>query len=351
MVQRLHDALGFAEHAIRLVVHDAVAINPWLAALGVALFVLNEVVRTRGWVTILRCAYPSCPQLRERDVQMAYLAGTGLNAILPARGGDVVKLALVKRHIPESRWSTLVATFVPETLFETLFGAVLVAWMFARGFLPIPNQLGELPAFDASFVIDHPVLTLIIVVATVSATTVVIRLARRSGRATAARFKQGLRILGTPKRFLTGVVSWQALARLIRLGSLAAFMGAFHLPVTLETTVLVMAAQGAGRILPLGPASAGLRLAMLSYGFVEVTGHQVDIGEITIFTFGVGALLGATGLIIAGVVLAREFGTVAPRRVLEAARARFSADQDRGADWNPVEQLDHVGHPHPNAPV
>src|SRR5262249_61596445 len=254
-------------------VHDAVAINPWFLAVGTALYLLNEVVRTHGWVNILRCAFPGQP-LRERHVQMAYLAGSGLNAIIPARGGAVVKLALVKRHIPNAGWSTLVATFVPETLFETLFGAALVAWMFARGFLPVPNQLGELPAFDASFVIDHPGLTLILVIGAVALATIVIRIARRSGRATAERFKQGLRILGTPKRYLTGVVSWQALARLIRLGSLAAFMGAFHLPVTLETTVLVMAAQGAGRILPLGPASAGLRLAMLSYGFVEVTGHQ-----------------------------------------------------------------------------
>ena len=51
-------------------------------------------------------------------------------------------------------------------------------------------------------------------------------------------------------------------------------MAAFGLPVTPATVVLVMAAQGGGRIIPLAPASAGLRLAMLSYGFVEVTGQS-----------------------------------------------------------------------------
>jgi uncharacterized membrane protein YbhN (UPF0104 family) len=142
MVERLNDVLRFAEHSIRLLVHDAVAVNPWLAALGTALYFLNQVVRTRGWFTILRCAYPESADLRSRDVTLAYLAGAGLNAVIPARGGDVVKLALVKRHIPEARWSTLVATFVPETLFETLFGVLLVGWMLARGFLPVPNQLG-----------------------------------------------------------------------------------------------------------------------------------------------------------------------------------------------------------------
>ena len=104
--------------------------------------------------------------------------------------------------------------------------------------------------------------------------------------------------------------------RLIRLGSLAAFMAAFHLPVTLSTVVLVMAAQGGGRIIPLAPASTGLRLAMLSYGFVEVTHQAVDIAAITTFTFGVGAVLMLAGLVIALTIIAREFGTLSPKRAL-----------------------------------
>ena len=99
-------------------------------------------------------------------------------------------------------------------------------------------------------------------------------------------------------------------------------MAAFGLPVTPATVVLVMAAQGGGRILPLAPASAGLRLAMLSYGFVEVTGHPVDIAAITAFTFGVGAVMAVSGLAVASVILVQEFGTLSPRRAIAAARAR-----------------------------
>ena len=97
------------------------------------------------------------------------------------------------------------------------------------------------------------------------------------------------------------------------------------LPVTLSTVVLVMAAQGGGRIIPLAPASAGLRLAMLSYGFVEVTHQAVDIAAITTFTFGVGAVLSVSGLLVAGVILAREFGTLSPRTAMAAARQRVGA--------------------------
>jgi hypothetical protein len=117
------------------------------------------------------------------------------------------------------------------------------------------------------------------------------------------------------------VATWQALGRLIRLGSFAAFMQAFSLPVTPSTVVLVMAAQGGGRIIPLAPASAGLRLAMLSYGFVEVTGHAVDIAEITTFTFGVGALLMVAGLLVSVVALGAELETWSPRHALNTAKA------------------------------
>ena len=62
---------------------------------------------------------------------------------------------------------------------------------------------------------------------------------------------------------------------------------------------------------------------MLSYGFVEVTGHQVDIAAITAFTFGVGAVLALAGLVLALTIIADEFGTLSPRRVLAIARQRI----------------------------
>jgi len=154
--------------------------------------------------------------------------------------------------------------------------------------------------------------------------------ARRRAAGFVTGLRRGLVILGTPRRFLTAVASWQALARLLRLLALAAFMAAFSLPVTPATVVLVMAAQGGGRIIPLGPASTGLRLAMLSYGFVEVTHEQVDIAEITAFTFGVGAVVLVTGLVISVAILAKEFGTVSPRRAVRAARATLARHEVGG---------------------
>jgi hypothetical protein len=315
----IDDAVRTATHAGALIFDRVVHVNPWGVAAGTVLYLLAQTIRTRGWYTIIRAAYPEATGLRARDVTRAYLAGSGVNAIVPARGGDLVKLAIVHRRIPGSSYATLAATFVPETLFETAFGIGLVVWALARGFLPVPTSTGEFPSIDVSLLIEHPVLCAI---GAAAVAALVWWLVRRMG----GRLKRGLAILRTPRRFVTGVASWQALARLVRLASLAAFMAAFALPVTLATVVLVMAAQGGGRIIPLGPASAGLRMAMLSYGFVEVTGREVDIASITAFTVGVGAVLAVASVGLAIVLLAREFGTLSPREAARRARERLTPE-------------------------
>lgn len=319
------DALRTADHALGLVVHRAASVDPGLAALGVVLYVLAQAVRTRGWHTILRTSYPDAGGLRARNTMAAYLAGAGLNGVIPARGGDVVKLWLVHRRIPNARYPTLAATFLPETLFESAFGLLLVVWALARGFLPVPTSSGELPHVDVTMVLEHPLVAIAVTGAAAVAAVVAFRLGRRRVVDLSARLRQGLAILHRPRTFVLGVASWQALGRVIRLVSLAAFMAAFSLPVTPSTVVLVMAAQGGGRIIPLAPASAGLRLAMLSYGFVETTGQAVDIAEITAFTFGVGALLMVAGVLVGLGALGAELETWSPRRALTTARAAVNA--------------------------
>jgi Lysylphosphatidylglycerol synthase TM region len=323
VIERLESAWRSARHALDLVLEEVVTVSPgWLIA-GVLLYVLHQVVRTRGWFNIIRAAYPAASELRARDVTFAYLAGAGLNGVVPARGGDLAKLYLVRRRVPVMRWSTLIATFVPETLFETAVGVALVIWALTQGFLPVPTAPSELPSLDVSLVIAHPFVSTAAAAAAGAALVLLFRALRRRARGLLERLRQGLAIFDRPRDFVRGVVTWQALARMIRLASLACLMAAFALPVTAATVVLVMAAQGGGRVIPIAPASAGLRIAMLTYGFVEVTGEAVDIASITAFTVGVGAALLVTGLAISIAILGHELGTAAPRQMLERMRKQL----------------------------
>jgi len=169
MLNRLHDVLRTAGHAISLLVDQAASVSVPLLLFGTVLYIFSQCVRTLGWYTILRASYPDADELKRRDVVKAYLAGSGLNAVIPARGGDAVKLAIVHRHIPGSRYSTLIATFVPETLFETAFGIALVIWALARGFLPVPNAVGEIPSYDVSLFVEHPIISSVATAAALAA--------------------------------------------------------------------------------------------------------------------------------------------------------------------------------------
>jgi len=331
MLDRLEWAWRAATHALELVLEGAVAMDPrWLIA-GVLLHLLNQVVRTRGWFNIIRAAYPDAHELRARDVTRAYLAGVGLNGLMAARGGDLAKVFLIRRRAPQLRWSTLLATLVPETLFETALGSLLVIWALSQGLLPVPTVRGELPWVDVSLVISHPFVSAAVIACAATILLVLARGLRGRLSVLRARLRLGLTILERPGDFLRGVVTWQLLGRTIRLGSLACFLAAFALPVTLSTIVLVMAAQSGTRIIPIAPASAGLRIAMLGYGFASITGQPVDITRITAFSFGVGAALYLTALAISAVILAREFGTASPLRLLGRVREHLAATPAREA--------------------
>lgn len=331
MLDPLESAWRAASHALELVVQGVVAVDPrWLLA-GVLLHLLNQVVRTRGWFNIIRAAYPEVHDLRARDVTLAYFAGVGLNGVVPARGGDLAKVFLIRRRAPQTRWSTLLATLVPETLFESAVGCLLVVWAVSQGLLPVPTAPGELPWVDVSLLISHPLSFAAVIAVAATALFLLARSVRGRARGLLARLRLGLVILACPRDFLGGVVTWQALGRIIRLASLACFLAAFALPVTVATVVLVMAAQSGTRIVPIAPASAGLRIAMLGYGFASITGEAVDMTRITAFSFGVGAALYLTALAISVAIFAREFGTTSPRRLLGHLREQLAEASARGA--------------------
>jgi hypothetical protein len=336
MAERLESIVNATAHAVEVLAAYAAQVRvEWLLA-GLALHYVAQAVRTRAWWNIIRASHPEADAFRARDAVAAYLAGAGLNAVIPARGGDVLKLCLVHRRIPHARYATLAATLVPETLFETACGAGLVAWALAHGFLPVPDTRGDVPTVDVSLLMAHPIVSAAAAAAITAAAALLVRRLRRRAGDVLARLRRGLAILSRPRHFATGVVSWQALSRLIRLASIACLLAAFRLPVTPATVLLVMAAQGGGRIIPIAPVSAGLRLAMLAYGFVEVTGTPVDIGRITTFTAGTSVALLACGLAISAVIIERTFGTPSPRRALAAARAVIAAQGEAHAEPAPA---------------
>ena len=183
------------------------------AALGVAcgLQALRLTVRTVVWRNIIAAAYPG-RKVRRRSVLGGYLGGVGPNAVVPARGGDALKLFLVKHRVPGSTYPTLAATLVVETLFDAVVGIGLLIWAIQLGALPSLHSLPRLPNVDWPWVLKHPhvlevgllVLGFLLGAAAVSAS--------RSVRAFWRRVGQGFAIVRDPPPYVAGVVTWQALS-------------------------------------------------------------------------------------------------------------------------------------------
>jgi uncharacterized membrane protein YbhN (UPF0104 family) len=261
---------------------EAIAAVGW-AALGLAVVfhVLRLVLRVRGWQNILRAAYPAS-RISYWPVFGSYVAGVGVNAIVPARGGDVVKLYLAKHRIKDSTYPTLASTLVVETLFDFVVASALFLWAIQLGLLPGLPDLPSLPAFDWSFVVEHPRLAALLGSVLVAGLLLLAAWASRQVVAFRAKLSLGFAALRDRRAYLTGVVSWQALSWVARIGSTFFFLRAFHVDATVETTVAVLVVQGLSTMLPFTPGGAGTQQAVLVFAL----GGAAVRSTILAFSFG-----------------------------------------------------------------
>lgn len=264
---------------------------------GVLLTVIGGVVRIRAWHGAM---VEVAPDVRYRDVVIAHLGGAGFNGILPVHGGDAIKLALVKRRVPEARIGGLLGTLAPPAAIEAMLTALLLLWALTTGVLgaPSPGQI-PLPLVGAAAAVAAGVLWI---------------LARRAPRLL-GDVRAGMLALRRPRQLAARVAPWVVVARVVRMGALLCFMLAVGLPATIAGGLLVMAVQGG--VGTGGPASAAVRIGVLAASLPVVTGGD----NVTIAT--AAKLIGAAqvgpmiaNLAISVCVLAATLRTVSPRRVL-----------------------------------
>jgi uncharacterized membrane protein YbhN (UPF0104 family) len=246
---------------------DGLASVKW-GPLGLAVLchLLKVAARTRAWRNIVQAAYPQT-NVRWRSVYGAYVAGVGVNAIVPARGGDVLKLYLLKHRVEGSTYPTLGATLLVDTLFDTVLASALVAWALAFGFLPGLDVIPRLPPIDWLYLFQHPRLAL--VVAAALALVVVVGLTWGSRRVADfwGRVSQGFTILRKPREYLRRVALWDAVDWSLRLASIYFFLRAFGLPAGAENVALVQTTMSLATALPFTPGGVGTEQALLVYVF------------------------------------------------------------------------------------
>jgi uncharacterized membrane protein YbhN (UPF0104 family) len=99
----LGSSLGAFLDAVEAFFSNLAAVGWGALALALSLHFCHLLCRSRAWFNTLRAAYPN-EQFRWRRIAGAYIAGVGVNSILPARAGDVTKIYLAKQSVPNSSY-------------------------------------------------------------------------------------------------------------------------------------------------------------------------------------------------------------------------------------------------------
>ncbi len=221
-----------------------------------------QLARAWAWRNFLRAAYPERP-IPFLPLSAAYLAGAGINAVIPAHAGDVTKVFLVKRQIPGSSYPAVTSSFLVQTVFDTSIGVLVLFYAISQGLLPPLPRIPDLPAFEISFWADHPKTLAIVSATLLIALAVGIYLLAHRVRRFWDRVKQGLAILTEPRRYLREVAAWQGIGWLFRFAAFWFFLEAFGIGGSVGKVMLVMSVQAIANIIPFTPGGAGAQQALL----------------------------------------------------------------------------------------
>src|ERR1044072_8656314 len=200
-------------------------------------------LRARASYNILRAA---CRQERIEFLKVwgAYFAGYGFNSVIPARGGDVVRLFLTKQAVPNSSYPAVAASFAVEMIFDVLMGILILTFAFTQGVFPKPPDFSDLPAFDLAFFAQHPRFTLFFLTfLAIAALTATAMLSVRV-KAFWVRVRQGLTILYDRQRFVRQVLGVQFAGWLLRFTAFWFLLEAFNIGGAVKKVLLVLGGDG-----------------------------------------------------------------------------------------------------------
>jgi uncharacterized membrane protein YbhN (UPF0104 family) len=285
-----------------------------LLLVALTLHVGNHLLRSIAWRNVLVAAYPS-KRIPVLAVASAYALGVALNALLPARGGDAVKIAAVRARVDGSSVATIAASMSVVVLFDLVAATALVITVCATGALPFAPSLPQVGA--AAWIAAA--------VALAALAGLGLALGRRRLRRLWADVRLAGAVLRTPARYLTRVASVQAAAWLCRIGVVVCLLAAFGLAADPLVAATVMILCGVSTLVPVTPGGAGTQQVMLAYALSQTATATAVVSFSIGMQAGVTAVNAALG--VAGAMLA--FRTLQPaaavRSALRAAGASHGA--------------------------
>jgi len=281
-------------------------------AFGMALLCLlaMQLARAWAWRNVLRAAYPE-QRIAYSPLAAAYLFGAGINAIVPARAGDVTKVFLVKRQIPDSSYPAVTSSFLVQSVFDTSVGILVLLYAITQGLLPPLPRIPDLPAFEISFWAENPWVLGVVAALLVVGLFYLAHHVRRFW----ARVKQGVVILTEPRRYMREVFAWQGIGWGFRFAAFWFFLEAFGIGGSIGNVMLVMSVQAIANVVPFTPGGAGAQQALL-----VATLHGPTRAAVLSFSVGTQIAMAAWSVVLGFTAMLLVFRTTDWRGLIQQAQ-------------------------------
>jgi uncharacterized membrane protein YbhN (UPF0104 family) len=306
------------------------AVHPLPAFLAILAQLAKLGCTSMAWRNVLAAAY-SESRVRRLPIVGAYLAGVGINAIVPVRAGDAVRILLAHRSIPRSTYTTVVSSTLVLAIFDATMATLLLLWAsLTQSALPRIGELPRLRTFDFAWLLDHPlqaelVLAALLIAAVVLGVWIGGHVANFWGRV-----RQAFAVLQSPSRYLRTVVAWQAGDWAFRFLTIWFMLDAFDIPQSVRNVLLVQASASIATVLPLTPAGIGTEQAFLLYVFRGT----VPSSELLAFSVGMRLTLITTNVVAGFTAIALTL------RTLRYKNALIPAHEQEFAGANPRSRED-----------
>ncbi|MEY2441203.1 MAG: hypothetical protein QOJ46_629 [bacterium] len=308
--------------------------------LGAVAFVIYLSLRARAFFHTLRAAYPAEP-IAFRRVWGAYIASYGFNNVIPARGGDVIKLFLVKQSIPHATFPAVGAAICVESVFDAIMAVFILSFAFTQHVFPKPPDFAKLGAFDLSFFASHPKFTLFAITALAVLALVGFAVLSQRVKAFWARVRQGLTILSDRRRYVREVFLWQLGGWCFRFAAFWFLLDAFNVGGSVKNVLLVLGVNAVAAVVPFTPGGAGVQQALL----VKVFAHVATGATVAAYSVGQQIVIAATTLAVGFVALVSIFRI---RSFKEAIRmGRDERDREKAAERGSGPGARESGEPEP----
>jgi uncharacterized protein (TIRG00374 family) len=296
------------------------SVQPLPLAIAIGCHIAKTMCTSRAWRNVLVAAYPE-ERVSWPRIYAAYIAGVGVNAIFPARAGDVVRLTLAHRAVKGATYTTLVSSSVVLAIVDAACALALFAWAMTQGVFPSIHALPSLPSFDFAWFLDHSQVSQVLLVIAVFGLIALAIWVRSNVDEFRERVGRAFAILRTPARWLRTVVVWQLADWALRLTTIWFMLDAFGIDQSLRNVLLVQASQSLATLVPVSPGGVGTEQAFLVY----TLRGQAARSALLAFSVGMKLTLTAVNVILGFTAILLTLRTL-----------RFRRLPDPAADQSPV---------------